>query len=367
MTRDRRRKAAAALLGLVLALPAAAQEGEAAVPAETLVVGTKEAPPFAMKDADGTWSGISIELWRDVARRLGVDYRLEERSLEGLLDGLADGSLDAAAAALTMTAEREREMDFSHPFYTAGLGIATARAGSGLASPASWARGFRSLLSPELWIPLLVLLGVLFLFGLLAWLFERKRNEEQFGAGLRGLGNGFWWSAVTMTTVGYGDKAPVTLGGRLVGLVWMFISVVILSSLTAAIASALTVANLGSAVSGPQDLPRVAVGSVPGSTSARYLDQRDVHRRDYPDLGAALDALEAGEVDAVVYDAPLLKYRLQERGNKRLEVLPETFEHQRYAIGLPQGSPLREPVNRLVLQEIRGQDWDRLVRRYLGQ
>ncbi|MGO2102628.1 MAG: ion channel [Psychroflexus halocasei] len=44
-----------------------------------------------------------------------------------------------------------------------------------------------------------------------------------------------------MTTVGYGDKSPLSLGGRIVGLIWMFMAVIILSSLTAGIASALTV------------------------------------------------------------------------------------------------------------------------------
>ncbi|WP_339151139.1 transporter substrate-binding domain-containing protein [Rhizobium sp. T1470] len=41
-------------------------------PQRELVIGTKEAPPFAMKDADGNWSGISIELWREVAQKLGL-------------------------------------------------------------------------------------------------------------------------------------------------------------------------------------------------------------------------------------------------------------------------------------------------------
>ena len=35
-----------------------------------LVIGTKEAPPFAMKAADGTWNGISVDLWRRVADQL---------------------------------------------------------------------------------------------------------------------------------------------------------------------------------------------------------------------------------------------------------------------------------------------------------
>jgi hypothetical protein len=50
-----------------------------------LIVGTKEAPPFAMKGADGKWTGISIELWQDLAAQLKLDYRFREMNLEDLL------------------------------------------------------------------------------------------------------------------------------------------------------------------------------------------------------------------------------------------------------------------------------------------
>ena len=80
------------------------------------------------------------------------------------------------------------------------------------------------------------------------WLFERKRNKEMFGQGIKGLGAGFWWSAVTMTTVGYGDKAPVTAAGRTIGFIWMFAAILLISGLTASIASALTVSSLDSKI-----------------------------------------------------------------------------------------------------------------------
>ncbi len=72
----------------------------------TLIVGMKEAPPFAMK-ADGAWTGISIDLWRQIADELGLKFEFRESDLQGLLDGVAKGSFDLAAAALTITSERE--------------------------------------------------------------------------------------------------------------------------------------------------------------------------------------------------------------------------------------------------------------------
>lgn len=93
---------------------------------DPLKVGVREVPPFVTKASDGDYDGISIRLWREIAYELELDYEFIETDLEGLLGGLREGSLDAAVAALTVTPERELDMDFSHPFYTAGLGIATA-------------------------------------------------------------------------------------------------------------------------------------------------------------------------------------------------------------------------------------------------
>jgi voltage-gated potassium channel Kch len=98
------------------------------------------------------------------------------------------------------------------------------------------------------------LLALLAAVGVLVWLAERRRNP-QFGRGpLKGVGAGLWWSAVTMTTVGYGDKAPTTFPGRLIAMVWMFASVIIISSFTAAIATALTGDKLEQSVTDLNDL-----------------------------------------------------------------------------------------------------------------
>jgi polar amino acid transport system substrate-binding protein len=119
-----------ATVALVTALLLAAPQVHAEAPrppeARELVVGTKVTPPFAIKAEDGTWRGISIDLWRRIADQNHLRYRFQETTLQGLTDGVAEASLDAAVAALTVTAPRLRLVDFTQPFYSTGLGIAVA-------------------------------------------------------------------------------------------------------------------------------------------------------------------------------------------------------------------------------------------------
>lgn len=79
---------------------------------------------------------------------------------------------------------------------------------------------------------LLVLLVLVLAGGTLAFIFEKEANE-----GLRSLGDAFWWAIVTLTTVGYGDKVPLTLGGRLIGVFLMFVGVGLITLLTATVSS----------------------------------------------------------------------------------------------------------------------------------
>lgn len=359
----RHRFAVTLLAGLLLASAWGPVSVRAQAPEDrVLVIGTKEAAPFVVRSPDGSWSGISIELWREIADELELDFRLVERDLEGLIEGVATGELDGAVAALTVTAEREERVDFTHPFYTSGLGIAV---------PAVQKSGFLMVMERLFSLAFLRVLGaliaVLLLAAVLVWVFERRANPEQFGGPTaKGLGSAFWWSAVTMTTVGYGDKAPKTTGGRTVALIWMFTSVVIISGFTAAIASALTVGQLASPVQGPEDLPRVRVATVGNSTSERYLADRHVMHTAYPDASTALQALADGQVDAVVYDAPILQYRIAQDLKGEARVLPRTFERQDYAIALTEGNPLREPISRILLRKIGEPGWQDLLFRYLG-
>lgn len=349
---------------LLLAPAAGAQQpAPGPGPERTLVVGTKAAPPFAVKGEDGRWRGISIELWRSIARDLGYRFKLRELELDEMLQGVADGSLDAAVAAVTITAGREQRLDFSQPFHVAGLGIAVPAQMQG-----GWLGVTKQFFSPEFLRIIFGIGGLLVVVGTLVWYFERRRNTEQFGGDtVEGLGASIWWSAVTMTTVGYGDKAPRTLGGRLVALIWMFGGVVLISIFTAAMTSSLTVGQLQGPVQGPEDLAAVRVAAIENSTSAAYLDSRNLSFASYASPADALAALDRGELDAVVYDAPILRYAINAGFRGRLRVLPGTFKQQYYGIAFRGGSPLREPVNRALLATITAPGWQTVLAQYLGQ
>lgn len=344
------------LFGLLGLNAAAAQASE-----PLLRVGISEVPPFVIQEPDGSWRGISIDLWRSVAAQAGYRFELQPMPFKELLPSLEDGRLDVVVGALTMTAEREARFDFTHPFYRTGLAIGVPRGGEG-----GWA-AVRGLLSWQFLSLILGLAALLLVVGGLVWLFERRRNHEQFGGTpVQGLGSSFWWAAVTMTTVGYGDKAPLTLGGRLIGLVWMFAGLIMVSTFTAAVASALTVGSLQGGIQGPDDLRGAHLATIDKTVSARYLDSQRIRHSDYPDLLGAMRAVQQGEADAVVYDLPILQYRNGELGQGGLRLLPGTFEEQSYAFALANGSPYRERLSQELLRVTGGEDWAKVLRLYLG-
>ena len=330
---------------------------------KVLLVGTKVAPPFSMKDREGHWEGMSIELWELISKQLGLKYQLQEHTLKSLLQGVEEKRLDVAIAAITITSERERKFDFSHSYYTTGLSIAVPRGDS-----QGWLTVLKGIFSYKM-LFLVALLGlVLLLIGTITWLVERKRNPDNFNPNpLKGIASGMWWAAVTMTTVGYGDMTPKTLGGRLVALFWMFASLLLVSSIIAGVASTLTVAKMDHLISKPEDLARGKIASIRHSVSDMYLKERRIYPHYYDSVTEGLRALKDKHIDAMVYDAPLLQYTIRQHYEEQLMMTGGLFEMQNYGIALPEGSLLREKINRVMLDILHSEAWEKIKYRYLGK
>jgi ABC-type amino acid transport substrate-binding protein len=226
---------------------------------------------------------------------------------------------------------------------------------------------YSSILAGPILKTILVLFILFAVIGFLISLIERKANPGEFGGtALAGFGAGFWWSAVTMASVGYGDKVPRTFLGRALGVVWMLASLVIVASFTATITSALTVARLETGIEGPNDLAGHRIGTILGSTSDHYLKERHIEPDYFGSVEDALDAVSKGTVDAAVYDAPILRYAARQNSLPDVVVLPQYFDPQNYGFALRTDSPQRELINRAMLRAIAEEPWRARLTEYFG-
>jgi polar amino acid transport system substrate-binding protein len=350
----------------ILQMLSPSNQSLAAEPADSQavqLVGLVPAPPFAMKDRDGDWEGIAVNLWRHVAQDLGLRFEFREMAIRDLIAGLEQGRLLAALTAVA-TADREAVMDFSHPYYSSGLAIAVpVRASSG-----NWFEPLGNVISFRTVKITSVLLGLLLIAAILVWLFERHANPEHFNPRpLRGITDGLWWAAVTLTTVGYGDKAPRTRAGRVIGVIWMFAAVVLIALFTAQVTSSLTVTSLTGRVRGPADLAHVKVGAIQDSPAQAVLRAKfGVSAAGYPGFRQGLEALDRGDIDAFVGAEPVLRYEIANNFPARLAVVGESFMRVDYVFAFPLGSDMRKQVNRVILSYIETDEWRDLLRQYLG-
>lgn len=275
--------------------------------------------------------GLSVETWRALAGELDVDYELFHLdSVEALLRGVQSGDYDVGIGPISITSERATFVAFTQPYYDSSLGILS------LTKPLQ-ARQRVDADIPQLIVGFIVLITILTLVGAVCWFFERRANSEQFPENnpAAGIGAGMWMALVTMTTVGYGDKAPVTLGGRVFTGLWMLITTVTLSSFTAFLATTFTVSQLeDSSISDASQLADKRVAVVGGTTSevfGRHFTSQLVKHSNYKE---SLKALEAGLVDAVVYDYPVLAYHVRNNPEIPLRLAESTFALQDYGFVL---------------------------------
>lgn len=207
------------------------------VQSKALRVGIAGSEPFVIRNA-ADFSGISLEIWRQIAEENGLNYRLvPQPSTQAGITALNNGAIDMLVGPISITARRLAmpKLDFTQPYFVGRVGILLPLTPPTLFSRMKVFFGWAVLSS------VLVLLGVLFVVGSLIWLAERRRNPEHFAkAAIPGIASGMWFALVTLTTVGYGDKAPVTRTGRGITATWMVISLIAVSSLTASLASAFT-------------------------------------------------------------------------------------------------------------------------------
>lgn len=326
---------------------------------DTLRVATKLFPPLVLEQGD-RFTGFSIQLWEAIASVAGIDYELYEvETVTDQLEAVQNGEADVALAGITITAEREAVLDFSFPYFDSGLQIMVEPEES---TPISHA--LSSLLAPGFLQFLALTLSLIFVVANILWLVESRHNRKISKSYFPGIFQMLWWSAVTV--IGYDDTPPVTWAGRLMALLWMFSGIFLIANLTASLSAGATVRVLQGTINDVADLRSHRVATVAGTTSALYLENAGIGYIGVQDIDEAYDLLRNDNVDAIVYDAPVLLYYVNTQITDDFIIVGQPFGREEYGIALPEGSPHRETINRAILSLEEDGTYQRIYNRWFG-
>jgi len=333
----------------ILVSTAGAQAPAAApTPAGKVRVVTRNLEPFSF-EKDGRRAGYAADLWDQLARETGVDYDIQVvGTAQEIIDALKNKSADVGVGALSVTAKREADIDFSQPFYESGLQVLVS------GSSGSFADNILSLVGNLFNLQLIgafaLLIATMFVISHLVWRYEHKVNEDQWPPDYKtGMWESFWWTISTLLVGGADNKGPVGVGGRIIAIVWMLLSIVLVSLLTASFTTTLTVNTLKGDINGPGDLPGRKVATIKGSTAETWLTAKGAKVQPLATVVECIAALKDGTVNAVVYDAPVLQYEAAKMNDEKLQMVGPVFERQNYAFALQQDSTLRERLNQSLL------------------
>lgn len=324
-----------------------------------LLVGVKISPPFIMKDAFGHYHGVSVELWENIARKLQISYEFKEYDLSNLIKALKKTDIDLSISPLTVTSERLKHFNFTQPFFTSNLTIAVQGK-----KRSQFSVFLSNIFSINFFKAILLLFLTIFIFGFLIWISERKKNPN-FSNGIKGMFDGIWWSAVTMTTVGYGDKTPKTGLGRFFAVLWMYIAIMIISSFTASITTALTINKIGTEIETIDDLKDSNVGTIKSSSSEKFLKRNNINIVHFGNVSEAINALAKGNLNAFVYDEPIIRHIIKEKGFiDKVQIVPNDFNAEYYSFALPHNSKLIDKINPFLIRELESIKWKAILNKY---
>ncbi|MGB1252527.1 MAG: transporter substrate-binding domain-containing protein [Candidatus Promineifilaceae bacterium] len=327
-----------------------------------VTVAVRDIEPFVFQQ-NNQYVGFSIDLWEAIAARIDVDptYIVVDTA-QAMIDSVADGEMDFAITSISITSEREQVVDFSFPMFQSGLQILTR-----IDRQDTLISTMRTIFSPLLLRGIGVALLILLVVAHIIWLMERHSNSNFHEDYLRGIWEAFYFATVTATTTGYGDTVPHKVAGQVVTLIWMLLSLFLVSYFTASITTALTLRQLEVNIAGPQDLRGHLVGTVKASTSADYLTNRGIPRSELNSVEEGIFALQNGTLDAFVYDAPVLAYAVLHAEDSALNLVEPIFRPESFGIVLPDESPYLEEVNVALIELRETGVYDQILLRWFGE
>uniref|UniRef100_A0A8C6VKV1 Glutamate receptor n=1 Tax=Naja naja TaxID=35670 RepID=A0A8C6VKV1_NAJNA len=248
---------------------------------------------FELLEGNERYEGYCVDLAAEIAKHCGFKYKLtivgdgkygardaETKIWNGMVGELVYGKADIAIAPLTITLVREEVIDFSKPFMSLGISIMIKK-------PQKSKPGVFSFLDPlayEIWMCIVfAYIGVSVVLFLVSRFSPYEWHTEEFEDGREtqsnestnefGIFNSLWFSLGAFMQQGC-DISPRSLSGRIVGGVWWFFTLIIISSYTANLAAFLTVERMVSPIESAEDLSKqteIAYGTLDSGSTKEFF------------------------------------------------------------------------------------------------
>ena len=350
------------LVAIMGAMPGFAPR--AAAEPRVVTVATHDIEPFVMTH-DNIKTGFTVEILEEIAKHEGwtINY-VDVESADSQLKAIAENKADAAAGALSITADRAMSFDFSQPILASGLQIMVPAASMGRTT--AGLKDFLNLLFSKavlVWVLVAFLLAVI--PAHIVWFTERKHSDSMVSKSyFPGIFQAFAYGLGMLAA--QPDDMPKHWINRVVGLVLAFVSIIFVAYYTATLTANLTVEKFNSQISSPSDLVGKRVCTVDKTTSANFLHDQSITFSGVPAIKDCYAGLKAGKFDAVVFDAPVLAYYVSQSGASDAALVGTVFQNEDYGIAFRNGSDLRKQADRALLKMREDGDYDMIKQKWFG-
>jgi polar amino acid transport system substrate-binding protein len=353
-------------ISTVPVIPTNAQEEPQYI--NSVVLGIKPIDPFIIQK-DGLNTGFSMDLWHEIARNLGITTKETKTytNVSGLIDGAAKQEIDVGIAAVSITPERERKIDFSYPMYKSGLSILTTSTEKQSIIPGILQNIWEAVSSQDFLYLAAIMVALSIIPAIILYLSERRKIDGFLDTQniFKGVFQSYCWCVAGL--FGQHDGHPQTRTGKIFGMIWIFFSILFFTFFSAQITATLTTDKINGQIQGIEDLKDKKVATIKGTTSASYLIDKNFDTTQYDDLKSAVESVDKGNTAAVVYDKPALEYYANTNSSKKYLVVGGAFTVEDYGIVFPNNSPLRKKVNEELLKMNQNGEYEKIRVKWFGE
>jgi len=344
------------LLALIIA-PVNAQDA----PLRQVKVGVYISDPFVIKDGD-TFNGMAVDLWRDIGARLGlVSQFVEYPNYTELVKAVSENQVDVAVSNITITEKRAEIVDFTHPWFDAGLRIMVHREAGN-----SWEDLIGDLenaghLATYAWIGIVILIATILLT-----FFDRRFDPNFPRRWLEGIAESFY-HVVSLATSGKSSRKNL-FGwlGRIWQAFWLVFGIAVVAYVTSSVTSVMTVAHISNNINNLADLQNKTVGVRTGSIAQQLLQARSISTVNFDHLPEAVKALTDDEISAIVGDSPVLEYYTHKYASEPVEIVGNIFSPDKYGFAFPRHSDLVKPASIAIISLQESEELANLKTKYFG-